>query len=56
MKYGIRKKTFSNDIDTHTLPCEEPVRTLELVALFNEYMPTSVTVSHKGRIFVNFPK
>jgi sugar lactone lactonase YvrE len=29
---------------------------LEPVAYFNGAMPTGVTVSHKGRIFVNFPK
>ncbi|MDQ3836031.1 MAG: major royal jelly family protein [Thermoproteota archaeon] len=29
---------------------------LEPVAYFNDAMPTGVTVSHKGRIFVNFPK
>jgi sugar lactone lactonase YvrE len=29
---------------------------LEPVAYFNGAMPTGVTVSHKGRIFVNFPR
>ncbi len=29
---------------------------LEPVAYFNGPMPTGVTVSHQGRIFVNFPK
>jgi len=29
---------------------------LELVATFSGPMPTGVTVSHKGRIFVNFPR
>jgi hypothetical protein len=38
------------------LPAEEPLGTLEPVAYFNDAMPTGVTVSHKGRIFVNFPK
>jgi sugar lactone lactonase YvrE len=32
------------------------VGTLEVVATFDGPMPTGVTVSHAGRIFVNFPK
>ena len=38
------------------LPVEEPLGTLEPVAYFNGPMPTGVTVSRKGRIFVNFPR
>lgn len=38
------------------LPVDEPVGALEPVAYFNGAMPTGVTVSHRGRIFVNFPK
>src|SRR5215212_10864762 len=38
------------------LPADEPVGALEAVAHFHDAMPTGVTVSHKGRIFVNFPK
>ena len=38
------------------LPTEEPIGSLEPVATFNEAMPTGVTVSQQGRIFVNFPK
>jgi sugar lactone lactonase YvrE len=37
-------------------PADEPVGTLEPVAHFHGAMPTGVTVSRKGRIFVNFPK
>lgn len=33
-----------------------PVGSLESVATFNGPMPTGVTVSHTGRIFVNFPR
>ena len=40
----------------HKLPSADPVGALETVAFFNDAMPTGVTVSHKGRIFVNFPK
>jgi sugar lactone lactonase YvrE len=35
---------------------DERVGTLEIVATFDGAMPTGVTVSHSGRIFVNFPK
>jgi sugar lactone lactonase YvrE len=35
---------------------DEPVGTLETVATFDGPMPTGVTVSRGGRIFVNFPK
>jgi sugar lactone lactonase YvrE len=38
------------------LPAEEPLGALEPVAYFNDAMPTGVTVSQRGRIFVNFPK
>jgi len=37
-------------------PADESVGTLELVATFEGPMPTGVTVSHSGRIFVNYPK
>jgi sugar lactone lactonase YvrE len=35
---------------------DEPVGTLEVVHTFTGPMPTGVSVSHTGRIFVNFPK
>jgi len=38
------------------LPADEPLGTLEPVTYFNGAMPTGVTVSHKGRVFVNFPR
>ncbi len=37
-------------------PAAEPVGRIEPVATFDGPMPTGVTVSHKGRIFVNFPR
>jgi sugar lactone lactonase YvrE len=43
-------------IGSQELPSAEPVGSLELVAQFYEAMPTGVTVSQRGRIFVNFPK
>ena len=44
------------NVQTQALPHEESVGTLEPVALFTGPMPTGVTVSHEGRIFVCFPK
>ena len=38
------------------LPTIDMAGSLEPVAHFNGAMPTGVTVSHQGRIFVNFPK
>jgi sugar lactone lactonase YvrE len=38
------------------LPADEPLGVLEPVAHFHGAMPTGVTVSHQGLIFVNFPK
>jgi sugar lactone lactonase YvrE len=43
-------------IPTGQLPSDETLGVLEPVAYFNGAMPTGVTVSHKGRIFVNFPR
>lgn len=43
-------------IPTEQLPSDESVGVLESVAYLNEAMPTGVTVSQNGRIFVNFPK
>ncbi|WP_243789017.1 major royal jelly family protein [Saccharopolyspora gloriosae] len=38
------------------LATDLPLGGLETVALFEGAMPTGVTVSHEGRIFVNFPE
>ena len=35
---------------------EERIGTLEPIAYFNDAMPTGVTVSHQGRIFISFPR
>nr|MBA2680328.1 TetR family transcriptional regulator [Ktedonobacteraceae bacterium] len=37
-------------------PQDEPVGNIETIAQFNGAMPTGVTVSHQGRIFVCYPK
>lgn len=42
--------------DASKLPAAEPVGKIEVVATFDGPMPTGVTVSHSGRIFVNFPR
>lgn len=41
---------------TTDLPADEPVGALEAVAHFHDAMPTGVTVSERGRVFVNYPK
>jgi hypothetical protein len=40
----------------HKLPAADSIGSLEPIAFFHDAMPTGLTVSHKGRIFVNFPK
>ena len=40
----------------HIFSQEKPVGDLELVMAFDGPMPTGVSVSHAGRIFVNFPR
>src|SRR5213082_3675438 len=42
--------------DEPKLPAEKPAGKIELVATFDGPMPTGVTVSHKGRVFVNYPR
>ena len=43
-------------VQPHELPAGRPLGDLEPVAHFDGPMLTGVTVSHGGRIFVNFPK
>ena len=38
------------------LPREQPVGEYEVVATFHDQMPTGVTVSHRGRIFLCYPR
>jgi sugar lactone lactonase YvrE len=45
-----------DSIQAGSLPASQPIGVLEPVAHFHGAMPTGVTVSGKGRIFVNFPK
>ena len=55
MSYGERNMDVERTL-AQGLPTDQPLGALEPVAYFNGAMPTGVTVSHKGRIFVNFPK
>ena len=55
MSYGERNMV-TVERTLAELPTDESLGALEPVAYFNGAMPTGVTVSHKGRIFVNFPK
>jgi sugar lactone lactonase YvrE len=54
--YESVSKADPTIIPTEHLPSEQPVGMLEPVAYFHGAMPTGVTVSQNGRIFVNFPK
>jgi sugar lactone lactonase YvrE len=49
-------KIAEDERERRALPAPRPAGQLEAVALFNGAMPTGVTVSHTGRIFVNFPR
>ena len=53
---GFLAATAAAPADEIRLPSEKPVGKLELVATFDGPMPTGVTVSQKGRIFVNYPR
>lgn len=56
MSINQQKDTSWNYIPIQYLPADQPLGVLEPVMYFNGAMPTGVTVSHKGRIFVNFLK
>ena len=56
MSTSRRKEKSPMNISPRNLPADQPVGALEPVAYFNGAMPTGVTVSQQGRIFVNFPK
>jgi len=56
MSISRRKENSQTKTPPRELPADEPIGALEPVAYFNGAMPTGVTVSQQGRIFVNFPK
>jgi sugar lactone lactonase YvrE len=51
-----QKDSTTGSFSAWDLAADEPLGALEPVTYFNGAMPTGVTVSHKGRIFVNFPR
>lgn len=53
--FSIRAQSVNPNTNIE-LPQEQPVGSFEAVALFYDSMPTGVTVSQNGRIFVNFPR
>jgi sugar lactone lactonase YvrE len=56
MSINQQKDTSRNYTPILDLPADQPLGALEPVISFNGAMPTGVTVSQQGRIFVNFPK
>ena len=54
--YESESKSDHTIIPTEQLPSDQRLAMLEPVVYFNDAMPTGVTVSQKGRIFVNFPR
>lgn len=54
--YESLSKAENKTIPIMDLPSDESLGALEPVAYFDGAMPTGVTVSLRGRIFVNFPK
>jgi sugar lactone lactonase YvrE len=56
MSINQQKDTSRNYTPILDLPADQHLGALEPVMSFNGAMPTGVTVSQQGRIFVNFPK
>ena len=56
MSINQQKDTSRNYSPLPDLPADQSLGALEPVMYFNGAMPTGVTVSQEGRIFVNFPK
>jgi sugar lactone lactonase YvrE len=54
--YESAPKAENTTIPVKDLPADESLGALEPIAYFHGAMPTGVTVSQGGRIFVNFPK
>src|SRR5919112_5771807 len=54
--YESAAKAENTTIPVKELPADESLGSLEPIAYFHGAMPTGVTVSQRGRIFVNFPK
>ncbi|WP_024275790.1 L-dopachrome tautomerase-related protein [Hyphomicrobium sp. 802] len=50
------KQTIESTDASASLPSDRTIGTIEPVFEFREAMPTGVTVSAKGRMFINFPR
>jgi len=46
----------TNRIYAQTIPQQQPIGSLEVVAKINGAMPTGIAVSSDGRIFINYPR
>ena len=53
LSFSLLAVTLAPGADRPPLPTATPVGRIETVATFDGPMPTGVTVSHKGRVFVN---
>jgi hypothetical protein len=56
LSFSLLALIIAAQADEPKLPTAEPVGRIETVATFTGPMPTGVTVSREGRIFVNFPR
>ncbi len=54
--FSLLAVTVAAHADEPQLPSKEPAGQVETMATFDGPMPTGVTVSREGRIFVNFPR
>lgn len=54
--FAVNVEAQQNRQATRNLPSEKPTGQIEQVFAFNNQMPTGVTVSQTGRIFVNYPR
>ena len=55
-KDTAQTKNMNTQAQHIELPANESIGIVEPVAYLNGAMPTGVTVSHQGRIFINFPR
>src|SRR4051794_7946780 len=53
---GPRRRTSPGSEGMNELATDEPIGELEVVHESTGPMPTGVSVSHTGRVFVNFPQ
>jgi hypothetical protein len=56
LSFSLLALAIAAQADEPKLPAAEPFGRIETVATFTGLMPTGVTVSREGRIFVNFPR